>query len=345
MEYRKLGRSDIDVSVICLGTMTYGEQNTEEEAHLQLDYALDQGVNFIDTAEMYPVPPKAGTHTKTEKFIGSWEKLKKHRDKIILATKVVGQSDWLQHIREGKACLNKENIKEAVNASLKRLNVDTIDLYQLHWPDRQANYFGQRDYQVNNIDFTPFLETLEALEEIKKEGKVRYFGLSNETPFGAMSYLNIAKNHHLPIMQSIQNPYSLLNRTYETGMAEVSHRENCGLLAYSPLGCGVLSGKYLNGQRPTNSRLVLFDRFTRYSSENSIKATEKYVQLAQKYGLDPAQMALSFVSSRPFLTSNIIGATTMEQLKSNIESIKIDLSEDVLKEIEHIHSSNPNPAP
>lgn len=345
MEYRKLGNTDIDVSVICLGTMTWGEQNTEQEAHQQLDFALDRGVNFIDTAEMYPVPPMPETYTRTEEYIGRWNKLKTQRDKIILATKVVGKADWAAYIRNGQACLNRENIRAALEASLKRLGTDYIDLYQLHWPDRSTNFFGQLGYQHVDEDFTAIEETLAACDELVKEGKVRHFGLSNETPWGTMSYLSLSKAKNLTRMVSVQNPYSLLNRTYEVGMAEVSHREQCGLLAYSPLGFGVLSGKYLGGNQPEGARLTLWDRFSRYNNDQAVKATEKYCEIAKKHGLTPAQMALSFVNSRPFLTSNIIGATKMDQLEENIASIDVKLSEEVLSEIEAIHQEIPNPAP
>lgn len=345
MEFRKLGQTDIDVSVICLGTMTWGEQNTEQEAHQQLDFALDRGVNFIDTAEMYPVPPMPETYTRTEEYIGRWDKLKTQRDKIVLATKVVGKADWAAYIRNGQACLNRENIRAALEASLKRLGTDYIDLYQLHWPDRSTNFFGQLGYQHVDEDFTAIEETLATCDELVKEGKVRHFGLSNETPWGTMSYLSLSKAKDLTRMVSVQNPYSLLNRTYEVGMAEVSHREQCGLLAYSPLGFGVLSGKYLNNQHPENARLTLFDRFTRYTNPLAIKATEKYCEIAKKHGLSPAQMALAFVNSRPFLTSNIIGATKMDQLEENIASIDVKLSDEILSEIEAVHQEIPNPAP
>jgi aryl-alcohol dehydrogenase-like predicted oxidoreductase len=345
MNFNQLGNTDIKVSEICLGTMTYGEQNTIQEAHEQLDYALDQGVNFIDTAEMYPVPPRAETYTKTEEFIGKWEKLKSHRDQIILATKIVGKSEAFKYIRNGSAKLDKFNINEAINNSLKRLNVDYVDLYQLHWPDRPTNYFGQRGYISNDIEFTDFEEILYTLDEIKKAGRVRHFGISNETPWGAMSYLNISKQLSLPRIQSIQNPYSLLNRTYEIGLAEVSYKEKCGLMAYSPLGFGVLSGKYLNNQKPKNSRLSLFQNYSRYSNANATLAVEKYVKLANFHNIDPSQMALAFVNSRPFLTSTVIGATTMDQLKINIESCNLELSSEILEEIELIHANNPNPSP
>jgi aryl-alcohol dehydrogenase-like predicted oxidoreductase len=345
MEFRKLGQTDIDVSVICLGTMTWGEQNTEQEAHQQLDFALDRGVNFIDTAEMYPVPPMPETYTRTEEYIGRWDKLKTQRDKIVLATKVVGKADWAAYIRNGQACLNRENIRAALEASLKRLGTDYIDLYQLHWPDRSTNFFGQLGYQHVDEDFTAIEETLVACDELVKEGKVRHFGLSNETPWGTMSYLSLSKAKNLTRMVSVQNPYSLLNRTYEVGMAEISHREQCGLLAYSPLGFGVLSGKYLNNQHPENARLTIFDRFTRYTNPLAIKATEKYCDIAKEHGLSPVQMALAFVNSRPFLTSNIIGATKMDQLEENIASIDVKLSDEILSEIEAVHQEIPNPAP
>lgn len=345
MEYRKLGNTNIDVSVICLGTMTWGQQNTEQEAHQQLDFALDCGVNFIDTAEMYPVPPMPETYTRTEEYIGRWDKLKTQRDKIILATKVVGKAEWATYIRNGQACLNRENIRAALEASLKRLGTDYVDLYQLHWPDRSTNFFGQLGYNHVDEKFTPIEETLEACDELVKEGKVRHFGISNETPWGTMKYLSTSERQNLTRMVSIQNPYSLLNRTYEVGMAEVSIREKCGLLAYSPLGFGVLSGKYLGGRSPEGARLTLFDRFTRYTNPQATAATERYIDIAKRHGLDPAQMALSFVNSRPFLTSNIIGATRMDQLESNIASIDVKLSNEVLQEIDAVHKEIPNPAP
>jgi aryl-alcohol dehydrogenase-like predicted oxidoreductase len=345
MEYRKLGSTNIDVSVICLGTMTYGEQNSIDQAHQQLDYAIDHGVNFIDTAEMYPVPPISQTYAKTEEFIGKWEKLTTQRDKIILATKVVGKSESFTYIRNGHACLDKKNILAAIDSSLQRLNVDYIDLYQLHWPDRLTNCFGQRDYIPNDTDFTSFHQLLEILELVKKSGKVRNFGVSNETPWGLMSYINSAVINNLPRMESIQNPYSLLNRTFEIGLSEISYKENCGLLAYSPLAFGVLTGKYLNQEKPLNARLTLYDRFDRYNNENATRATQQYVDLANKYELSPAQMALAFVNTRKFVTSTIIGATTMQQLKTNIASIDLILSDELLEEIEMIHSDIPNPAP
>ena len=346
MKYRKLGTTDIDVSVICLGTMTWGEQNTAKEAYEQLDYALDQGVNFIDTAEMYPVPPMEKTYAKTEEIIGTWDKLKTQRDKIILATKVAGPADWLSYIRGGTNRLDKKNIKQACEASLKRLDVEYIDLYQLHWPNRNTNFFGVLEYNhEENEDFIHPGETLEALQELQKEGKIREIGLSNETPWGFSKYLQEADFNNLPRVMSVQNPYNLLNRTYEIGMAEISIREKAGLLAYSPLAFGVLSGKYLGGKRPEGSRLQLFDRFTRYLGPKAESAVKKYREVANDHGMTLAKMSLAFVNSRSFVTSNIIGATKMDQLKENIESINLELNESVLERIEEVHREITNPCP
>ena len=340
MKYNVLGNTDLKVSRLCLGTMTYGEPNTEAEAHEQLDYAISQGINFIDTAEMYSVPPKPETYGFTETYIGTWLKKRQDRDKIILATKVAGPGEMAQHVRGG-ARLTRDQIRQAVEDSLRRLQTDYIDLYQVHWPERTTNFFGALGY-VHHPDeeTTPLLETLSALGELVKEGKIRYVGISNETPWGVMTYLKLAEQHDLPRIVSIQNPYNLLNRTYEVGLAEISHREQAGLLAYSPLAFGFLSGKYLKGARPAGARLTLFDRFDRYTkNEVSVKATEAYVQIAQQHNLDPAQMALAYVNTRPFLTSNIIGATTMAQLKTNIASIDVELDETVLEAIEAVHES------
>ena len=347
MQYRRLGRTDIEVSVICLGTMTWGEQNTEAEAHQQLDYALDQQVNFIDTAEMYPVPPKPETYSTTESYIGNWLKARGNRDQVVLASKAAGPAIWTDYIRDGELRFNRKHLTEALEASLTRLNTDYLDLYQLHWPERSTNYFGTLDYQHNDNEpeLTPMLETLEVLDGFIKAGKIRSFGLSNETPWGTMKFLQLAEQHNLPRPVSIQNPYSLLNRSYEIGLAEVSHREEIGLLAYSPLAFGVLSGKYLGGKRPAGARLTLFDRFTRYTSERAEAATQAYVELANQHGLTPAQMALAFVNQRPFVTSNIIGATTMDQLKENIASHSVNLPEDLQEALEQIHQLNPNPCP
>jgi aryl-alcohol dehydrogenase-like predicted oxidoreductase len=354
MKYSSLGNTDLNVSRICLGTMTYGEQNTEAEAHEQLDYAIEQGVNFIDTAEMYSVPPKAETYGLTETYIGTWLKKRQDRDKLILATKVAGPGEIAQHIRGG-ACLTRTQIRQAVEDSLRRLQTDYIDLYQVHWPERTTNFFGALGYvHKPDEETTPLSETLSALGELVKEGKIRYVGVSNETPWGMMTYLKLAEQHNLPRIVSIQNPYSLLNRTYEIGLAEISHREQVGLLAYSPLAFGILSGKYLKGERPPGARLsfppgarlTLFARFDRYTkNEVSVNATEAYVQIAQQHNLDPAQMALAYVNTRSFLTSTIIGATTMAQLKTDIASIDLELDETVLEAIEAVHQQHPNPAP
>ncbi|MBA1149583.1 NADP(H)-dependent aldo-keto reductase [Ectothiorhodospiraceae bacterium WFHF3C12] len=346
MEYRELGRTGVKVSTICLGTMTWGEQNSEAQAHEQMDYALERGINFFDTAEMYPVPPVAETQGRTEAYIGTWLKKTGNRDKLVLATKVSGPGP--AHIRDGKASFDRAGIRQALEDSLRRLQTDYVDLYQLHWPERKANYFGKLGYQPPREESDPeprLLETLQALGELVDEGKIRYVGLSNETPWGVMRFLDLAERHGLPRMVSVQNPYNLLNRTYEIGLAEISHRERCGLLAYSPLAFGMLTGKYLDGQRPEGARLTLFERFQRYWGEPGLDCTRRYVDLAREHGWDPAQMALSFVNSRAFLTSNIIGATTMEQLKADIDSIEMPLPEELAAGIEAIHAAHANPCP
>ncbi|MDT8383505.1 MAG: NADP(H)-dependent aldo-keto reductase [Gammaproteobacteria bacterium] len=345
MEYRKLGRTDIEVSAICLGSMTWGEQNTEAEAHAQLDAALAAGVNFIDTAEMYPVPPRAETYTLTEQYIGRWLSRRGRRDEVVLASKVAGRADWLEYMRDGQVCLDRANIEQALHGSLTRLQTDYLDLYQLHWPDRNTNYFGQLGYRHAPDHSVPIEETLRVLADLVQAGKIRQVGLSNETPWGTMEFLRLSEQYDLPRMVSVQNPYSLLNRSFEVGMAEVAHREDCGLLAYSPLGFGVLSGKYLHGQRPATARITLYERFTRYSNPQVEAATEAYVALAREHGLDPAQMALAYVTSRPFVTSTIIGATSLEQLQSNLASRDLSLSDALLAGIEAIHQRHPNPAP
>ncbi|WP_020409003.1 NADP(H)-dependent aldo-keto reductase [Hahella ganghwensis] len=345
MEYRKLGRTDIEVSAICLGTMTWGEQNTEAEAHEQLDYALEQGVNFIDTAEMYPVPPRGETQGRTEQYIGSWLASRGNRDKIVLASKVAGYSDAMSHIRGGPR-LNRQHIEKALNDSLSRLQTDYLDLYQLHWPDRPTNFFGQLGYQhQERDDGTPILETLEVLSDLVKAGKVRQVGLSNETAWGTMKFLHHAEQAELPRMVSIQNPYSLLNRSFEVGLSEVAHREQVGLLAYSPMAFGVLSGKYIGGERPANARITLYSRFSRYTNAQGEAATEAYHSVAGKYGVSLAQMSLAYVTSRPFVTSNIIGATSMDQLKENIGSIDLHLSAEMLEDIEAVHRVYTYPCP
>ena len=342
MKYNTLGNTDLNVSVICLGTMTYGEQNNETEAHEQLDYSIANGVNFIDTAEMYAIPPKEETQGSTEKIIGTWLAKRKDRDKIHIATKVAGPG--MEYLRGGSR-LNKKHIDQAIDGSLKRLQTDYIDLYQVHWPERKSNYFGRLGYEYSNEMGIPIEETLEAVSALVRSGKVRYVGISNETPWGTNEYLNLAKDSGLEKIVSIQNPYSLLNRIYEIGLSEVTQHENVGLLAYSPLGFGQLTGKYINSTEK-NTRLGLFgDWFTRYSNDECISAVKKYHKIANKHNLPLTHMALAFVNSRPFVTSNIIGATTLEQLKENIESVNTDLSEDILDEINQVHYSQPNPAP
>ncbi len=346
MIYTELGNTGTDVSVICLGTMTWGGQNTPAEGRLQLDYAIGQGVNFIDTAELYAIPPRAETYGRTEEIIGSWLAARSCRDRIVLASKVCGPTEWCPHIREGRARLDRKNIFTACENSLRRLQTDYLDLYQVHWPERQANFFGRLGYQPEpDGGATPVEETMSALGELVTAGKVRHIGISNETPWGLMRYLQIARDTGLPRIVSIQNPYSLLNRSFEVGLAEIACREHVGLLAYSPLAFGTLSGKYLDGARPEGARITLFPDYTRYTKPQGQKATAAYVELARTHGLDPAQMALAYVNSRPFLTSTIIGATTMEQLASNIASIDIELSEEVIEGIEAIHIEHPNPCP
>lgn len=349
MKYNKLGQTEIDVSLIALGTMTWGEQNTEQEAHDQIDFALERGINFIDTAELYPVPPKADTQGLTETYIGTWLTKSKQRDKIVLATKVVGPSNGnggTEHFRQGKSRHNKQNIEQALHDSLNRLQTDYVDLYQLHWPDRSTNFFGQLGYtHIDDEVSVPILETLTVLTDLVKAGKIRHIGLSNETPWGISQFLHLAEKHGLAKIVSVQNPYNLLNRSYEIGSAEISIRENVGLLAYSPLAFGYLSGKYLNGALPEGARITKFERFDRYKSENAQKAIELYVNLANKHGIDPAQLALAFVNQQRFITSNIIGATNLDQLKTNIESINIELSDELITEIEAIHKLYPNPSP
>lgn len=348
MEYRKLGDSDIDVSVICLGSMTWGQQNTCKQAFEQMDYALARGVNFFDTAELYAIPPRAETYGRTEEIIGEWLQTRgNRRDQIVLASKIAGPGeDWIPHIRNGKTRFNRIDIGSALDASLQRLHTDYLDLYQLHWPQREANFFSKLGFEPPREEhITPILETLEALGEQVQAGKIRHIGLSNETPWGVMQFLHFAEQAGLPRIVSVQNPYSLLNRTYEVGLAEISWREQVGLLAYSPLGFGVLSGKYLQGAQPDGARLTLYPDYKRYSKPAAVSATEKYVALARKHDLDPAQLALAYANSRPFLTSTIIGATTMQQLRSNIASIDVTLSDEVLTGIEAIHNQHANPAP
>ncbi|RRJ85363.1 NADP(H)-dependent aldo-keto reductase [Aestuariirhabdus litorea] len=346
MLYGDLGGTGLKISRLCLGTMTWGEQNTPEEGWRQLDIARAHGVNFIDTAELYPVPPKAETYTRTETILGQWLSRQSRREELVIATKVAGPGEWVSYMRESGARLDRASVIAACNASLKRLQTDYIDLYQVHWPERSTNFFGQLSYQHQpGDDGYPIEETLSALNELVQAGKVRHIGISNETPWGTMEYLRQAERHGWPRPVSIQNPYNLLNRSFEVGLAEIAHREQLGLLAYSPLAFGTLSGKYLHGAQPPQGRLTLFSRFSRYNNPQAVKATEAYVALANERGLDPAQMALAYVTSRPFVDSNIIGATTEEQLLSNLASIDLALDEQTLEEIEAIHTRQPNPAP
>ena len=345
MKFKKLGTTDIDVSLICLGTMTWGTQNAEKDAFEQMDYAVSQGINFFDTAEIYSVPPTSDSYGKTEVMIGNWFEKRKNRDKIILASKVAGPGcDW---IRGGGNNFDEKKIGEAIDGSLKRLKTDYIDLYQLHWPERSTNFFGRRDYLFNNKEgnWNSFESILEALEKYIKSGKIRHIGMSNETPYGLSRYLEISKNKGAPRMMSVQNPYNLVNRTYEIGMSEISIREKCGLLVYYPLAAGGLSGKYRNGKMPKDSRMALFKGWERHLNPLAMEAYDKYFKLAKDFNLTMVQLAQSFVNSRPFVTSNIIGATTMDQLKENVESINIEFTDEMMERVNEIHNNNPNPSP
>ncbi|WP_348945199.1 NADP(H)-dependent aldo-keto reductase [Chitinibacter sp. FCG-7] len=349
MEYRKLGQSDLDVSVIGLGTMTWGEQNSEADAHAQIDYALAQGVNFLDAAEMYPVPPRPETQGRTEQYIGRWFKKTGRRQEVILATKAAGpvrQAHQPNHIRNGKTHFDCASLTAALDASLQRLQTDYIDVYQLHWPDRSTNTFGRLAYPWIDDEYTVGIEeTLSILAKFVQAGKVRHIGVSNETPWGVAQFLAASKTQQLPRIASIQNPYSLLNRTFEIGLAEFSHREQVGLLAYSPLAFGVLSGKYQGGARPAGSRLALYERFSRYTNPQAEQATAEYAAIAREHGITPTQLALAYVNSRPFVTSNLIGATTLAQLEENIGTIKISLSDEIIAKIDQVQARISNPAP
>lgn len=348
MEYRKLGRTDIDVSLVCLGTMTWGQQNSEAQGHEQMDYAVGKGVNFFDVAEMYPISPRKETYSKTEQVIGTWFEKRKKRDDIILATKAVGPGNFFDYIRDGAKRLTEKDIFAAVEGSLQRLKTDYIDLYQIHWPARPANYFGVLDYPdgADVSQTVPIEETLGALAKLVEQGKIRHIGVSNETPWGVMEYLRLSEQNGWPRIASIQNPYNVMTRQYEVGLSEVSARENVGLLAYSPLGGGTLSGKYLNDQQPENARMTLWpERFSRFTKPRAKEAVEAYAAVAQKHGLDMSQMVSAFLKTKTFVTSSIIGATSMDQLKSNIAAYEMDLSQDVLDDIQAVHLNNPNPAP
>ncbi|GAA4246291.1 aldo/keto reductase [Winogradskyella damuponensis] len=345
MKYTTLPHTDIKVSKICLGTMTWGNQNTQDEGFAQMDFALNKGVNFFDTAELYPVPARKETYAETERIIGNWFAKTGNRDKVVLASKIAGTGDYTAHIRTNG--FSKEALNDAVNSSLKRLKTDYIDLYQLHWPERQTNTFGVRDYKYNLNDKWEdnFNEILHNLDEIIKSGKIRQVGISNEKAWGTMRYLEESKTHHLPRMITVQNAYSLINRVFEGDMAEVAHREHIGLLAYSPMAFGVLSGKYIKGTATKDARLNVYSHFSRYNSANATEATKRYLKIAEDYNMSLAQMALAFVNERPFITSNIIGATNLKQLEENIDSINISLSDEVLKAINAVHAEIPNPAP
>ncbi len=346
MKFKKLGNTNIDVSLICLGTMTFGEQNTQEEGFEQMDYALENGINFFDTAELYAIPPKEKTYGKTEEIIGNWFQKRNNRKKIILATKIAGPG--LKWIRGGGEQYSPKSIEEALNKSLKRLKTEYIDLYQLHWPERNTNYFGDLNYEHNENEkkWNSFDIILKTLKKFVDQGKIRYIGISNETPWGFTKFLQIAEEEKLPKIVSVQNPYNLVNRSYEIGMSEISIREKAGLLAYSPLAAGYLSGKYRNNKIPKNSRMDLFfENYPRYHNQRTYNAVDEYFNIAQKYKLSLTQLSQAFVNSRDFVTSNIIGATTMEQLKENIESINIPLNQKIVDEINLIHENIPNPAP
>ncbi len=345
MKYNNIPHTEIKVSKICLGTMTWGNQNSEKEAFEQLDFSIDSGVNFIDTAELYPVPAEAKTSGRTSEIIGKWLRQKKNRDKLVIATKIAGPGDYTKHIRTGG--FSSKSIEDAINKSLKRLQTDYIDLYQLHWPERSTNFFGIRDYKHNYKEKwnDNFNEILNSLDGFVKQGKIRNIGISNEKSWGAMRYIEESNKCNLPRVVTIQNAYSLLNRPFEGDLAEISIREGLGLLAYSPLGFGVLTGKYINGTASDNARLKLFPRFSRYSSAEATNATKEYLKIALENQLSLTQMSLAFVNQQPFVTSNIIGATNLNQLEENISSIEVTLSEEVLSKINEVHSKIPNPSP
>ena len=349
MQFKPLADTGILLPEICLGTMTFGEQNTQEEAFKQLDYALDQGLHFWDTAEMYPVPPKPETQGATERIIGNWIASRGGRDKLFLASKIAGPSQGGSHIRDGQTRFGADEISAAIDQSLSRLQTDYIDLYQLHWPQRPTNFFGKLGYgnaeAAEDRAVTDLEETLTALQYEIKNGRIRYIGLSNETPWGTMKFLHLAEKLGLSKFVSVQNPYNLLNRTYEIGMSEIAKYEGVGLLAYSPLAFGYLTGKFRNGARPAKARVTLFSRFSRYSNPESEWAVEQYAQLAEQHGLTLTQLALAFIKQQFFVTSTIIGATNLDQLKENIQAFEVNLSEEVLKGIEAIHRQQPNPAP
>lgn len=345
MKYTTLPNTDIQVSKICLGTMTFGQQNTEAEGHAQMDYALEQGVNFFDTAEMYSVPARQETYGSTERILGTWFQKTGNRDKVVLASKIAGPNPNFTYMRE-KNDFSPASIQYALDKSLERLQTDYIDLYQLHWPERKTNFFGQRGFKAQDDAWEDNIHAvLETLNGFIQQGKIKHIGLSNETPWGIMRFLEESKYHNLPRIKTVQNPYSLLNRLYENGSAEIGIRENVGLLAYSPMAFGVLSGKFLTGEAHPNARINLFPQFSRYNSEQSAAATRLYNEIAQQNGLTLTQLALAFIEQQPFVTSTIIGATTMEQLKENIDTINVTLSEELLQAIDGVQAKIPDPAP
>jgi aryl-alcohol dehydrogenase-like predicted oxidoreductase len=346
MQTRPLGRTGVAVPPVCLGTMTWGRQNTEAEGHAQMDYAIDCGLGFWDTAEMYAVPPTAETYGRTEAIIGNWFRARGRRHEVFLATKLVGPGTAFSYIRDGKSWLDARNIRAALDASLTRLRTDYVDLYQTHWPNRQTNSFGRLGY-VHDPDehYLPPEETLAALADEVKAGRIRHVGLSNESPWGLMRAVAGARAAGLACIASIQNPYSLLNRTFEIGLAECAIREQVALLAYSPLAGGTLTGKYLDGRMPAGTRRAIDHRRSRYAGERADAATGRYVALARDHGLDPAQMAIAYAVSQPFVTSVIIGATSMEQLRVDIDGASLALSPEILAGIEAIHATIPNPCP
>ena len=345
MKYTTLPNTDIQVSKICLGTMTFGQQNTEAEGHAQMDYSLEQGVNFFDTAEMYSVPARKETYGSTERILGTWFQKTGNRDKVVLASKIAGPNPNFTYMRE-KNDFSPASIQYALDQSLLRLQTDYIDLYQLHWPERKTNFFGQRGFKVQDDAWEDNIHAvLETLNGFIQQGKIKHIGLSNETPWGIMRFLEESKYHNLPRIKTVQNPYSLLNRLYENGSAEIGIRENVGLLAYSPMAFGVLSGKFLTGEAHPNARINLFPQFSRYNSEQSAAATRLYNEIAQQNGLTLTQLALAFIEQQPFVTSTIIGATTMEQLKENIDTINVTLSEELLQAIDAVQAKIPDPAP
>ena len=349
MQFNPLADTGILLPEICLGTMTFGEQNTQDEAFAQLDYALERGLYFWDTAEMYPVPPKPETQGATEVMIGNWLKARGGRDKLFLASKIAGPAQGGSHIRDGQTRYNATDIRTALDGNLKRLQTDYIDLYQLHWPQRPTNFFGKLGYGNAEAHAQQYVtdleETLTALQQEIQNGRIRYIGLSNETPWGTMKFLHLAEKLGLSKFVSVQNPYNLLNRTYEIGMSEIAKYEGGGLLAYSPLAFGYLTGKFRHGARPANARVTLYSRFSRYSNPESEWATEQYAQLAEQHGLSLTQLALAFIKQQFFVTSTIIGATSLEQLKEKIDAFEVNLSDDIVQGIEAIHRQQPNPAP